>query len=81
MRFSRSGRTLAWDGQDANLLDFAERHSLAVDSGCRSGSCGTCQTRLLSGSVTYADQPDLDILKGHCLLCVCKPQADLVLDA
>ena len=81
MRFSRSGRTLAWDGQDANLLDFAERHGLAVDSGCRSGSCGTCQTRLLSGSVTYADQPDLDILKGHCLLCVGKPQADLVLDA
>ena len=81
VRFSRSGRTLTWDGQDANLLDFAERHGLAVDSGCRSGSCGACQTRLLSGSVTYADQPDHDIPKDHCLLCVGKPLADLVLDA
>jgi ferredoxin-NADP reductase len=80
VRFSRSGRTLAWDGQDANLLDFAERHGLAVDSGCRTGSCGTCQARLVSGAVTYADKPDFDILKGHCLLCVGKPQSALVLD-
>jgi ferredoxin-NADP reductase len=28
VRFSRSGRTLAWNAQDANLLDFAERHCL-----------------------------------------------------
>jgi ferredoxin-NADP reductase len=81
VRFSRSGRTLAWDGQDANLLDFAERHDLAVDSGCRSGSCGACQTRLLSGVVAYADKPDHDIPKGHCLLCVGKPQSALVLEA
>jgi hypothetical protein len=81
VRFSRSGRTLAWDGHDANLLDFAERHELAVDSGCRSGSCGACQTRLLSGVVTYADKPDHDIPKGHCLLCVGRPQSALVLEA
>jgi ferredoxin-NADP reductase len=81
VRFSRSGRTLAWDGQDANLLDFAERHGLAVDSGCRAGSCGTCQTRLLSGEVRYLDKPDCDIPTGHCLLCVGKPQSALVLDA
>jgi ferredoxin-NADP reductase len=81
VRFSRSGRTLAWDGQDANLLDFAERHELAVESGCRSGSCGACQTRLRSGVVTYADKPDHDIPKGHCLLCVGRPQSALVLEA
>jgi ferredoxin-NADP reductase len=80
VRFSRSGRTLTWDGQDANLLDFAERHGLVVDSGCRSGSCGACQTRLLSGAVTYVDKPDHDIPAGHCLLCVGKPQSALVLD-
>ena len=81
VRFGRSGRTLAWDGQDANLLDFAERHGLEVDSGCRSGSCGACQTRLVSGVVGYADKPDHDIPKGHCLLCVGKPQSALVLEA
>ncbi len=81
VRFSRSGRTLAWDGQDANLLDFAERHGLAMESGCRTGSCGACQTRLLFGVVTYADKPDHDIANGQCLLCVGQPQSALVLDA
>ena len=56
--------------RDANLLDFAERHGVAVDSGCRSGSCGSCETRQLAGSVNYAQRPDHDPAPGHCLLCV-----------
>lgn len=80
VRLQRSGRTLVWDGQDANLLDFAERHGVAVDSGCRSGSCGACETKLLSGTVHYANPPDHDMAPGCCLLCVGKPQSALVLD-
>jgi uncharacterized protein len=38
VQFRRSGRTLAWTGQDHSLLDFAERHRISVESGCRSGS-------------------------------------------
>ncbi len=71
--FRRSARTLAWDGTDANLLDFAERHDLAVESGCRSGSCGGCEVKLISGTVRYAERPDHDIASGHCLLCVGVP--------
>ena len=81
VRFHRSGRTLAWDGQDPNLLEFAERHAVEVDSGCRSGSCGSCETRLLSGSVRYAHAPDHDVAPGHCLLCVGTPASALVLEA
>jgi Na+-transporting NADH:ubiquinone oxidoreductase subunit NqrF len=81
VRFERSGRTLSWDGQEGNLLDFAERHGLTVESGCRSGGCGACQTRLIEGTVTYADKPDHDIDPGHCLLCVGKPSTPLVLEA
>jgi ferredoxin-NADP reductase len=79
--FRRSGRTLEWAGRDANLLDFAERHSMAVDAGCRGGSCGTCETRLISGRVVYAAKPDFDIAPGHCLLCVATPATALELDA
>lgn len=81
VKFHRSGRTLAWDGQDDNLLDFAERHGVAVDSGCRSGGCGSCETRLVSGTVRYAHQPDHDVTPGHCLLCVGTPTSALVLEA
>jgi ferredoxin-NADP reductase len=80
IRFNRSGRTLVWDGQDNNLLDFAERQGVSVESGCRSGSCGSCETKLISGAVTYAEKPDYDIADGHCLLCVGKPQTPLVLE-
>ena len=81
VRFSRSGRTLVWDGHDPTLLDFAERHGVAVESGCRSGSCGSCETRLVSGSVQYGHKPDHDIAPGHCLLCVGTPESALVLEA
>ena len=81
VRFRVAGRTLVWDAQDASLLDFAERHGVEVDSGCRSGSCGSCETKLVSGTVHYAHQPDHDIRPGHCLLCVGLPENNLVLEA
>jgi ferredoxin-NADP reductase len=81
VRFHRSGRTLAWDGRDASLLDFAERHGIEVESGCRSGGCGSCETRLLEGSVQYEHAPDHDVSAGHCLLCVGRPSSPLVLEA
>ena len=81
VRLHRSGRTLVWDGQDANLLDFAERHGVQVDSGCRSGSCGACETKLIAGTVDYAETPDHEIAPGHCLMCVGRPVAALALEA
>ncbi len=81
VQFLRSGRTVVWNGADKTLLDFAERNGVVVDSGCRSGGCGSCETKLLSGSVAYANKPDYDITPGHCLLCVGTPQSALVLEA
>jgi uncharacterized protein len=81
VQFRRSGRTLAWTGQDSNLLDFAERHRLSVESGCRSGSCGTCDTGLVTGTVSYEHQPDYNVAPGRCLLCVARPESALVLEA
>jgi ferredoxin-NADP reductase len=81
VQFKRAGRTLTWDGRDANLLDFAERHGVAVESGCRSGSCGSCETRQLFGAVDYVQRPDHDAAPGHCLLCMARPTSALVLEA
>lgn len=81
VRFQRSGRTLIWDGRDASLLDFAERHGIAVESGCRSGGCGSCETRMFEGKVQYEHAPDHDIAPGHCLLCVGRPSSPLLLEA
>lgn len=79
--FRKSARTLVWDGKDASLLDFAERHDVAIESGCRSGSCGTCEVKLIAGTVRYVEKPDHEITPGHCLLCVGFPDSPLELEA
>jgi len=81
IRFERSKRTLAWDGLDATLLDFAERKGIAMESGCRSGSCGTCETRVVSGTVRNTQAGAYQVAAGHCLPCIAEPGSALVLDA
>ena len=79
--FNRSGKSLAWDPAADSLLEFAEASGIDVDSGCRAGSCGSCQTALTAGEVDYGQQPDADVEPGHCLLCIATPNCDLVLEA
>ena len=81
VQFRRSRRTIPWTGEDTNLLDFAERHGVSVEAGCRTGSCGSCETPLVSGEVRYGRKPDFDVSPGACLLCVGAPASTLVLEA
>lgn len=81
VQFRRSRRTITWTGEDANLLDFAERHSIPVESGCRTGSCGSCETRMVSGDVHYDTKPEYELTAGRCLLCIGTPVSTLVLEA
>ncbi|RQR56642.1 pyridoxamine 5'-phosphate oxidase [Burkholderia sp. Bp9140] len=82
--FRRTGRDVAWTPADGTLLEFAEGHGVAVPSECRSGSCGTCATRVLSGAVDYVQAHDAAVEPGCALLCVARPVegavAPLVLD-
>lgn len=61
IRLQRSQRSLVWDKREPNLLAFFESHGVAVDSGCRSGSCGSCVTPLLDGQVLYEHTPDFEL--------------------
>ena len=79
--FGRTGKTLNWDARADSLLEFAESNGIAVESGCRAGSCGCCLTELEAGDVRYNQQPDADIAAGHCLLCISKPDGDITLAA
>jgi len=79
VRFSGSGKTVAWNGCAGSLLDLAESQGIPVDSGCRAGSCGTCEMRIEVGEVEYLQQPDADPKPGHCLLCITTPKTDLTL--
>jgi ferredoxin-NADP reductase/MOSC domain-containing protein YiiM len=79
--FERSGVTAQWSRCESPLLELAEDHSVAIEFGCRAGSCGTCVTRLLSGSVRYLHQPNAPLEAGQILPCIAVPAEPLRLDA
>jgi ferredoxin-NADP reductase len=79
--FAKSGKQMAWRNDAGSLLDFAEQEGIKVDSSCRGGACGTCQTTIVAGEVTYRQAPDYDPEPGTCLLCVCAPKTNLTLEA
>lgn len=80
VNFALSGKQLPWQPSSGSLLEFAEANGVAVNSGCRAGSCGTCQTTLRAGEVIYRQPPDFDPQPDTCLLCVCTPKTSLTLE-
>ena len=78
--FGRSSLAVAWDpGYDA-LLDLAEACDVPTRWSCRTGVCHTCETPLLSGSITYTPEPIEPPTAGNILICCARPSADVVLD-
>ncbi len=79
--FDKSDIRIPWDHSADSLLEFAEANGVDVESGCRAGSCGSCQTRIDTGEVEYNQHADADVEPGHCLLCITIPKGDLTLAA
>ena len=79
--FARSGVTALWNQCQSPLLELAEEHSVAIDFGCRAGSCGTCVTRVLSGAVRYLHQPNAPLQGDEVLPCIAVPVEPVSLDA
>jgi ferredoxin-NADP reductase len=79
--FAKSGKQETWKPGMGSLLNFAEDHGIVVSSGCRAGGCGSCQTSIRAGEVTYLQSPDFDPEPGSCLLCVCTPKTAVTLEA
>lgn len=79
--FTKSGKQLPWQSAAGSLLEFAEANGMTVNSGCRAGSCGSCQTTIHSGEVSYLQSPEYDPEPGTCLLCVSAPKTSVTLEA
>lgn len=78
--FAKSGKQLQWQPASGSLLEFAEANGIAVDSGCRAGGCGSCQTTIRAGEVSYRQEPEFDPEPGNCLLCVSIPKTSVTLE-
>jgi len=69
---------------DATILDAADRAGVLIDNACRSGTCGSCRVRLVSGSVTMAVQDALteqDKAEGYILACQAKVRGSVKVEA
>jgi glycine betaine catabolism B len=66
----------------STLLDLAERNEVQIPYGCRQGLCGTCATRVLSGSVQMDVEAGLTAEQknaGYVLPCVSRADGTVVL--
>ena len=78
--FARSGLAVPWSSKFGSLLEFAEACDVPVRWSCRTGVCHTCESGLISGTVSYQPEPLQAPADGKLLICCSKPQEEIVLD-
>ena len=70
--------------EDERVLDAAIRQGIGMPYGCRNGQCCSCKGKIVSGHVTYKEQPEgLDPEEqahGTALFCQAYASSDLVID-
>ena len=68
----------------STLLDLAEKNDVQIPYGCRQGLCGTCATRVLSGTVQMDVEAGLTAEQksvGYVLPCVSRAEGTVVVAA
>lgn len=71
--------------EDEFILDAALRNGISLPYGCRSGSCGTCLGKVISGEIKYPEGLPLTLMEheheeGKAIFCVSVAKSDLVLE-
>ncbi|MEU3100214.1 cytochrome P450 [Streptomyces griseoflavus] len=78
VEFAESG-TVVEVGADETILEAAEKAGLAVVSSCKTGTCGTCETPIVSGRADHRDSiltPSEQEADRTMLICVSRAAAD-----
>jgi CDP-4-dehydro-6-deoxyglucose reductase len=83
VRLEPSSRTFDVQAGET-VLAAGLRQGYALPFGCRSGACGSCRVRRLSGTVEYAAGrapalSEAEVDAGYILMCLAQPTSDVVL--
>ncbi|HEX7797912.1 MAG TPA: MOSC and FAD-binding oxidoreductase domain-containing protein [Vicinamibacterales bacterium] len=79
--FARSGIDAHWNASDyQSILELAEACDVPVRWSCRTGVCHSCESGLVSGTVTYGPEPLEPPAEGNLLVCCSQPVQDVVID-
>jgi ferredoxin len=69
---------------DETVFVAADAAGVSLPIGCRTGACGTCTGRLLSGELVHRRPPralkDRHVDDGYVLLCVAEPRSDVEIE-
>ena len=82
--FFQASNTTAPVSCGATLLDAADAADVFIDNACRSGTCGACRVKLVSGAVTMPVEDALtneDKANGYILACQAEIEEDVIIDA
>jgi ferredoxin-NADP reductase len=79
--FCESGEIALWSSSFNSILELAESNDVEIESGCRAGSCGTCETAIAKGKVRYTTADEVNCNPGCCLPCIAIPDGPLELEA
>jgi len=69
-----------------NILAAGLEAGFMLPYNCRSGFCRTCKSKIVTGTISYADRPmthylpAADHAKGFALLCQANPRSDLIIE-
>ena len=79
VHFTRSDKTVDWNpAENLTLLELAESVGIDAPFSCRSGACGSCESGLGDGELSYASPPAVPLLPARCLTCCARPASPLV---
>ncbi len=79
--FARSGLAAHWNASAyQSILELAEACDVPVRWACRTGVCHSCESGLVSGSISYRPEPLDKPADGNLLICCSHPISDLVID-
>lgn len=73
IEFVKSGMEHQWRAGDATLLETAEQLGLAPAFSCRTGQCGSCAVKKVSGEVAYRQDTSAAHADDEVLLCCAVP--------
>ena len=83
VNFTTSGKSTRFLPGET-VLEASERVDVSIDSSCRTGMCGVCTVKLLSGQVAMEVEDGLDPddkTAGMILACQAKPTGDVAVEA
>lgn len=80
VNFTKSGIETNWNGETSSILELAESVGLTPKFSCRMGTCSTCETVLINGSIEYDPEPFMENATNKIFICCAKPVSNIEIE-